>query len=130
VLLSTLNNVHISPFFLEGNGDKKTSRPANIGIISPGLFMALGDADFHEDDVSRSEEPDVIAQTSYAAYHSHIHPQSLSSYRFLSLLGTVSGKHFELPESERKRIPRHPRRFHQHHENSARRRITKLSIMN
>jgi hypothetical protein len=112
--------------FLEGNGDKKTFSSEDIGIISPGFFMALRDADFHEDDVSRSVEPDVVTQTSHAAHQSHLHPQSLSSDRFMFLLQTVSGKHFELPESERKYSPRHPNKLHQHYESSARRRITKL----
>jgi hypothetical protein len=103
--------------FLEGNGDTKTSRSDDIGIISPGFFMMLRDADFHEHDVSRTEDPNIVTQTSYAGQPSHLHPQSISSYKFMSLLRTMSDKHFEFPESDRKRSQRHPNKFHKHYEN-------------
>jgi hypothetical protein len=87
--------------------------------------MMLRDADFHEHDVSRSEAPDVVMQTSYAGQSSHLHPQSISSHKFMSLVRTVSDKHFELPESGQRRSQRQPNKFHKHYENS-KRRITKL----
>lgn len=111
-----------------GNGDRKTSKSDDIGIISPGFFMMLRDADFHEDDVSRSEDPDIVTQTSSAGRLPHLHPRSLSSYKYMSLVGTISDKHFELPESDRKRSQMHPKNFHKHYENNVRR-ITKLPVV-
>jgi hypothetical protein len=89
--------------------------------------MTLRDADFHEDDVSRSEDPDIVTQTSSAGHLSHLHPQSISSYKFMSLVRTISDKHFELPESDRKRSQRHPNKFHKHYEKRVRG-ITKLPL--
>jgi hypothetical protein len=85
--------------------------------------MVLRDEDVHEDDLSRSEEPNTVTQTSHAGHPSHVHPQLISSYKFMSLVQSVSGKHFEIPENERYRSPMHPNKFHKHHENSARKSI-------
>lgn len=108
-----------------GNGDRKASRSDGTGIISPGFFMMLRDADFHEDDVSRTGDPNVVTQTPYAGQPPHFHPQSISSYKFKSLVRTISDKHFELTEGDRKRSQRHPNKFHKHYKN-IKRRITKL----
>jgi hypothetical protein len=90
--------------------------------------MMLRDADFHEDDVSRSEDPDIVTQTSYASHLPHLHPQSISSYKFKSLVRSISDKHFELPESDRKRSQRHSNKFHKHYENRVRG-STKLPVV-
>jgi hypothetical protein len=78
-------------FFVEGA--RKEASPESKGIIPPAFFMMLTDADLHEGDYQREE-----TLTS---------PHSTNSDSFMSLLRAVTGRFLELPQTERKRRPRH-----------------------
>jgi hypothetical protein len=53
--------------------------------------MMLRNEDLFEDDLARVEESTVVTQTSYSNRQPLLHSHKISSYRFMSMSGRVSG---------------------------------------
>ena len=65
--------------------------PDNAGIIAPAFFMMLRNGGLFEDDLARVAESAVVTQTSYSNRQPLLHSHTISSHRFMSLSGRVSG---------------------------------------
>ncbi|KDR23831.1 uncharacterized protein LOC110832583 [Zootermopsis nevadensis] len=91
-----------------GYGGREETSPDDVGIIPPVFFMTMKDADLLENSPNRYEDAMTTSDSGHRPL-SHLHLTSSDS--FMSLVQAMSGRHFELPETEGQRRPRQPTRF-------------------